>query len=281
MASENDAAITALANLSLQHDPTPLSNAADAFEALRELRDDVEKEKLKTQLSRREQRTALPHAVIHFLDRREKIFKKHKQVLAGKNKRYAGIKVEEVQSMWTDVENRLGYLLRTCQHDGVREDLMQMLKDACEPGFAWSGTTNRLLNRPTIQHKQRCGPFAAKPPLATIQKVDQITDRIHELLLRVVDLHYEFKNGLVRSERENAGIQLKALSETIKKDIEEGRDAAAALNVTDVAEVYTTAGYTRDEALVKAKEDLAGLTGRMRKVEEILGRMVAEVVYNV
>ncbi|KAL1593691.1 hypothetical protein SLS60_010423 [Paraconiothyrium brasiliense] len=123
--------------------------------------------------------------------------------------------------------------------------------------------------------------FRGETTLATIQKTDQITHRIHELLLRVVDLHYEFKNGFVPSERENSGIQLKALSETIKKDLSEGRDSAAELNVTDIAEAYTTAGYNRDEALVKAKEDLAGLAGRLRTIEEKVGKMVAEVVYSV
>ncbi|KAL1593690.1 hypothetical protein SLS60_010422 [Paraconiothyrium brasiliense] len=139
MASENDAATNALANLSLQHDPAPIPNAADAIEALRELRDDAETEWLESQLSRQEQRIDLPYAVIQFLKRREKIFKQYKQVLAGKNKEYAGIKVEEAQYIWTKLENVLGYLLRTCQQDELEGGLMQKLKDACEPGFDWGG----------------------------------------------------------------------------------------------------------------------------------------------
>lgn len=121
--------------------------------------------------------------------------------------------------------------------------------------------------------------FRGKTTLTTIQTIDQLTARTNELFEQAFDLYYDFKHALVASERENAGLQLRGLSETLQKEIAEQHKVTSSLKVTDVAEVYVTAGHTRDSAVLKAKEDLEGLTGRIHTIEARIGKMVAEVVY--
>lgn len=116
--------------------------------------------------------------------------------------------------------------------------------------------------------------------VASIQKVDQIVNRIHDLFFQATDLAHETHVAIVFTERENAGIQLKAVVETLKKEIDRLR-VHEALCVTDVAGVYLTAGYTRDEAIMKAKEALEGLYERVRVIENRAGKMVADLVYGV
>lgn len=138
-------------------------------------------------------------------------------------------------------------------------------------------------NDSNIQHTQRtmAAPpaFRGETTLTTIQTIDQRTVRIHELFQQVFDMYYDSKYAIVASERENSALQLRALSKTLQKDIAEQHEVAASLNVTDIAEVYVTAGYTKDEAVIKAKKDLAGLSERIRTIEGMIGRMAAEVVY--
>jgi hypothetical protein len=113
-----------------------------------------------------------------------------------------------------------------------------------------------------------------KKTLTTIQTIDQLVSRVHDLFQQVFDLYHDSKHAIVASERENAGLQLRSLSETLQKAITEQREVAASLNVTDIAEVYVTAGYTKDKAIIKAKEDLKGVNGRVDTIAGRIGRML-------
>ncbi|KAF9737451.1 hypothetical protein PMIN06_001144 [Paraphaeosphaeria minitans] len=121
--------------------------------------------------------------------------------------------------------------------------------------------------------------FRGEKTLTTIQTIDQITTRVHELFQQAFDLYHDSKHALVASERETAGLQLRGLSEVLHKDIAEQHQVAASLKLTEVVEIHVTAGYTKEEAVVKAKEDLAGLSGRISTIEGMVGMMVAETVY--
>jgi hypothetical protein len=93
--------------------------------------------------------------------------------------------------------------------------------------------------------------------LTMIQTIDQLVSHAHDLFQQAFDLFHDSKHGIVASERE----------------------IAASLNVTDIADVYVTAGYTKGEAVIKAKEDLEGLNRRVDTIEGRIKRMVAEVMY--
>jgi Trp operon repressor len=115
--------------------------------------------------------------------------------------------------------------------------------------------------------------------LTMIQTIDQLVSHAHDLFQQAFDLFHDSKHGIVASERETAGLRLRSLSETLQKDIAQQREVAASLNVTDIADVYVTAGYTKGEAVIKAKEDLEGLNRRVDTIEGRIKRMVAEVMY--
>ncbi|KAF2448449.1 hypothetical protein P171DRAFT_481517 [Karstenula rhodostoma CBS 690.94] len=121
--------------------------------------------------------------------------------------------------------------------------------------------------------------FRGETTLTTIQTIDQLTTRVHELFQQAFDLYHDSKHAIVASERENASLQLRVLSETLQKDIAGQQEVSASLNVTDVAEVHVTAGYTKDEAVIRAKEDLAGLSRRIETIERLISKIVAEMVY--
>ena len=126
---------TALTALSLTHTPTPSQRVDQATAALRSLLPCI---------------PSRPHALMppecqslfdtltSLLDRRQSIFTNHKAVLAGKGKEYAGIAVVEAQSLWREVERKLGCVIDACVREGMFDDeQVRRLTERTNPHFAW------------------------------------------------------------------------------------------------------------------------------------------------
>lgn len=115
--------------------------------------------------------------------------------------------------------------------------------------------------------------------ISSIQKIDAISTHIRDLFSQASKLHHEARNALVLTERESAGIEFRAMRDRIQGEMERFREELEKINLTDVAGMYAVAGYTKEQSIEKAKEDLSGLREGMESVKNALQRMVADVVY--
>ena len=123
--------------------------------------------------------------------------------------------------------------------------------------------------------------FKGKLTIATIQNVDAISTHIDDLFSQAVNLFHETQSALVISEREHASIKLLVVRDRAQGEIERLKEEAEKLDFTAVAGMYAVAGYTKDQCIMRAKEDLLGLQDGIEKTEELMQRMVADVVYGV
>jgi hypothetical protein len=69
------------------------------------------------------------------------------------------------------------------------------------------------------------------------------------------------------------------MRDRIQGEMERFRGELEKINLTDVAGMYAVAGYTKEQSIEKAKEDLSGLREGVESVKTALQRMVADVVY--
>ncbi|KAF2246282.1 hypothetical protein BU26DRAFT_409813, partial [Trematosphaeria pertusa] len=92
-------------------------------------------------------------------------------------------------------------------------------------------------------------------------------------------LRVQAQTALLTVERERAGMQLKAVMETLEKEIREQREASRSISIVDIAELYRVAGRTRDEALGEARRDFEDTARAVKVVEERIAEFRADVVY--
>jgi hypothetical protein len=98
-------------------------------------------------------------------------------------------------------------------------------------------------------------------------------------IAHIARMHHEARAALLPSDRAAGVDSLKAELEMLEHDIGEYRRVARSIEVGELVQIYVVACRQRWRAEQIAREDLEGLEGGLREVEERVRAVRADVVY--
>ncbi|KAF1848133.1 uncharacterized protein K460DRAFT_375048 [Cucurbitaria berberidis CBS 394.84] len=103
-------------------------------------------------------------------------------------------------------------------------------------------------------------------------------ERIKARWNKIARLYKEAKSDLLTTDRDGATNSLKAELEMLENDLVEYRNITRGMDITDVAEIYVTAGKSLYRALQIAKGDFANLEASLKVIEERIAGVRADIV---